>query len=822
VPRGQSPGLSLRALTRATTLVSEGLAQERLLPLLARCAAEGVAADTAAVYVRPDQARQRKPEWRLSGYHGADAEILTALPTSYGEGGGILAPVFQGAHDVVEQDLLDGAPQTDPVQPRLPFRSLFGVPIRRVDGRSIGVLLVGARTAGAFDEAAQQSVRSIAQLIGIGIDNARLAAGQQRERRMAAESAVTLGTVLESVGTGVCVVGMDGTVRVANQVLQDLFELTSRTAGVAQADVFASAGVKPREADAFVARLHELNANPAQVDESEWELATDPPRIVQRYSAPMRSMVGEVVGRVEVYTDVTESRRLYTQLLNSEKLRAIGEMASGVAHDFNNLLASIVGQAELLHPDDLPPTTQLAITTIRQAALDGARMVRNLQGLARPRAETPSTAAELNETVLLAVEMARPRWAGVALHGHGPIEVELKLADSATLARVAIDPAELREVLLNLLFNAADAMPEGGRIEISTRIGRKRGTADVEVRDTGQGMPDSVRARIFEPFFSTKGPKGSGLGLAVAYSIITRRGGEIVVESRVGQGTSFTIQLPYGPVPPRSVTAVPMADTLERAPSSATRAPAGNALTGARILVVDDESGLVSIVRQLLERSGAAVTAALGGKAALEALSAPEAKFDVVVTDLDMPDVDGWAVAANVKANKPSTHVVMLTGWAGEIAPEDFTERGVDVVLAKPCGRVELEAAIGALLTPRPASGLDVLLVDDEAAFARAIRDLLGLQGHRVTVVDSAAKALESVAAQKFDVVMTDYQLGTVTGAELAERLADGPSPPYVVLVTGYATEIDDPTLLSRGVSAVLPKPCRGDDLRFVLGRVRL
>src|SRR5207244_3986921 len=275
-----------------------GLAEERLVPLLVRCSAEAVGADSAAVYIQPER-KGNKPDWHLSGAHGADPAILAALPASYGEGGGILAPVFQAARDVYERDLLDGAPPDTPVEPRLPFRSLVGVPVRRRDSRAIGVLIVGA--------------------------------------------------------------------------------------------VRATAGVKPYEWDEFVARLRERNANPAEIDESEWELATDPPRIVQRYSAPMRSLVGEVVGRVEVYTDVTESRRLYTQLLNSEKLRAIGEMASGVAHDFNNLLASIVGQTELLHPDDLPPTTQLAITTIRQAALDGARMVRNLQGLARPRAEPPST-----------------------------------------------------------------------------------------------------------------------------------------------------------------------------------------------------------------------------------------------------------------------------------------------------------------------------------------------------------------------------------------------------------------------------------------------
>ena len=695
------------------------------------------------------------------------------------------------------------------------------MPIRRRDGRPIGVLLVGALNSGAFDDGDLGVVRGIAQLIGIGIDNTRLAAGQQRERRMAAESAVTLGTVLESVGIGVYVLELDGTMRVANNALQSLFDLPPRTVGMRLEDVFRAAGTKPRELEAFLARVGQLIEDPSQIDESEWELATDPPRMVQRYSAPMRNGVGEVVGRVGVYTDITESRRLYTQLLHSERLRAIGEMASGIAHDFNNLLASIVGQTELLHPDDQPPTTRQAIATIRQAALDGARMVRNLQGLARPRVETPSTAADLNETVQLALEMARPRWAGAALHGQGAIEVGVTLADTELLSRVAIDPAELREVLLNLLFNAADAMPTGGRIDIATRPGSSVRTAEVELRDTGHGMPESVRARIFEPFFSTKGPKGSGLGLAVAYSIIARRGGRIEVASTVDEGTTFTIVLPYAPLPPAADGEISSTNTTTELPKNpepapARAAPSASALRGARILVVDDEPGLVAIVRQLMERSGATVTTAHGGRAALKALETTGAVFDVVITDLDMPDVDGWAVAAAIKASRPATHVVMLTGWAGEIAPEDFKARGVDVVLAKPCSRAELEAAISALLK----TGLDLLLVDDEPAFARAIRDLLRLQGHQVTVVDSAVAALELMASHTFDAVLTDYSLGSVTGAELAERLAEQSAPPFVILVTGYATEIDDASLMTRGVNAVLPKPCRGEDLRQVLARV--
>jgi PAS domain S-box-containing protein len=827
---------------RASALVAEGLTEDHLIWRLARCARDAARVDFCAVYLsnQPalgDQVAARtaaadagaaadaaevKRSWRLGGHSGGDPEVLGALPATYGNGSSVLAPLFQASRELLEDDLLNGAPMDAPLPAHFPARSLVGLPIRRRDGRAVGALLVGAHHPGAFDTSTLAVLRALAQLLGVGIDNARLTAAQQRERRMAAESAVTLGTVLESVGSGVCVVDLDGTLRSANKALRDLLGLSARPTGRPQEEAFATAEVRPRDFDAFVARLRELVADPAQVDESEWELeAPGAPRIVQRHSAPMRNLAGEVVGRVEVYTDVTESRRLYTQLLNSERLRAIGEMASGIAHDFNNLLASIVGQTELLHGDDLSPTTRQAIATVRQAALDGARMVRNLQGHARPRAaQTPSAAADLNETVQLAAEMARPRLGGAAVRGGGAIELHLELADPSTLPRVAIHPAELREVLLNLLFNAADAMPEGGRVDVATRYARgKSNLAEVEVRDTGHGMPESVRARIFEPFFSTKGPKGSGLGLAVAYSIITRHGGEIVVESEVGQGTRFVIRLPLALAAEAARAAKRPAEGRRRREE---HEAASARFAGARILVVDDEPGLLAVVRQLMQRAGATVQTAQGGAAALDLLGQPGVQLDVVITDLDMPEVDGWRVAAEAKARLPRCHTVMLTGWAGEIAPEDSRRRGVDVLLAKPCSRAELESAVAQLLAPPPAAGLEVLLVDDEPAFAGSLRDLLSLQGHQVTLVDSAGAALARIAERAFDVVLTDYSLGEVTGAELAERLATaGRQPtPFVVLITGYATEVDDPSLLTRGINAVLPKPCRVDDLRAVLTRV--
>jgi signal transduction histidine kinase/DNA-binding response OmpR family regulator len=774
----RSPDRLVRACAGVSALIAGDVPEGRLAADVTRAIVAAGAADIAAVY-------DASPPWSLRAHGSGDADRI-------------------GQRPLAEQ---------------LPATQLVGFAVRGRDGNLLAALTLGCDESIEAD--AVEAYVSLARMLGVGLDHARLVADQHRERRRAAEARATLESVLESVDTGVSVVDLNGQVRVVNRALLDLFGLVAEIDGAPQVGMFAAARIRPLDMEAFTARLLALQADPSLTDESEWELATDPPRIVKRSSAPMRTTTGEIIGRVDAYSDITESRHLYGQLLNSEKLRAIGEMASGVAHDFNNLLASILGQVELLHPEQLPPATREAVGTIRQSALDGGRIVRNLQGLARPRVETPTTSADLNETVRAAVEMARPRWAGAALRGQRGIDVTLDLASADGMSCVAIDPVELREVLLNLLFNAADAMPDGGSIVVATRPGLKPRTVDVLVHDTGHGMAEAVRARIFEPFFSTKGPRGSGLGLAVAYSIITRRGGSISVESAPEQGTTFTLTLPSGS--PRWTE-----------PGQPT---AGRSIRGARILVADDEPGLAAIVSQLLERSGATVTVAHGGVAALAALQAPESAFDVVITDLDMPEVDGWMLAAAVKRHAGSTGVVMLTGWAAEMPPEDFTKRGVDVVLAKPCGRADLEAAIADLLSAQHAPGFEalrptsfetaaravfeILLVDDEAAFAQAVRDLLMLQGHTVTLVDSAAAALRVLAERRFDVVLTDYSLGEVTGAELAEQIAAHGPGPFVVLITGYATRINDATLLTRGVQAVVPKPCTAEDLRQVLAAVR-
>ena len=315
------------------------------------------------MYLSVREGTARGP-WRLVAGSGGDPQQVAELPSTLAEDGGILAPLLREGRELRSVDpsgLFDQAGVRG-----LAARTVIGMPLRWRDGRLVGGLVVGSGQPRAFSRTATTCIRAFAHIVATATDNARLVAAQQRELRMAAESAVTLGTVLESVGSGVCVVDLDGTIRLANKALQELFGFADRMTGVSEEVLLRDATHPPRDLGPFVTRLGELLRDPSAVDQSEWELSTDPPRVVQRYAAPMRNLQGEVVGRVEVYTEVTERRRLYTQLLQSEKLRAIGEMAAGIAHDFNNLLASIVGQTELLHPEEQTVATRRA--TLRATA----------------------------------------------------------------------------------------------------------------------------------------------------------------------------------------------------------------------------------------------------------------------------------------------------------------------------------------------------------------------------------------------------------------------------------------------------------------------
>jgi CheY-like chemotaxis protein/anti-sigma regulatory factor (Ser/Thr protein kinase) len=255
------------------------------------------------------------------------------------------------------------------------------------------------------------------------------------------------------------------------------------------------------------------------------------------------------------------------------------------------------------------------------------------------------------------------------------VRVETRLG---AVPRVEGHPAELREVLTNLILNALDALPDGGTLSLVTRaVGNH---VEIVVADSGVGMPEAVRRRIFEPFFTTKGPRGTGLGLAMAYGIVTRHGGQITVESQEGRGTEFTIRLP----------------AARRAPPAPAPGMALPPERAARVLVIDDEPEVRDTLADILQAEGHQVVATSSGAEGLARFG--EDGFDLVMTDLAMPAMSGWQVAEAVQARVPGLPVVLVTGWGVEVPADQLRKSGVARVLTKPFRLDSVRELLAALL----------------------------------------------------------------------------------------------------------------------------
>jgi signal transduction histidine kinase/CheY-like chemotaxis protein len=368
-----------------------------------------------------------------------------------------------------------------------------------------------------------------------------------------------------------------------------------------------------------------------------------------------------------------ELRATQAQLVQSAKLNALGEMAGGVAHDFNNILAAILGRTQLLLQSVSEPEIRRQLGVVEQAALDGAQTVRRVQEFTRVRQDERFETLDVNRVLYGVVELTRPAWEAGAKRRGLVVNVHLELKATNTIAGAA---SELREVFTNLVLNAVDAMPAGGELRIASAD--EDGAVRVQVRDTGIGMDSETRARVFDPFFTTKEVKGTGLGLSVAYGIVTRHHGQIDVQSSPGNGTLFTLTFPCGAVP---VEFGPLAE--------------GPAPTALRVLVVDDEESVLSVLAEMLRGMGHHVTAALGGPAAVDVLRGDS--FDVVFTDLGMPDVNGWDLASVVKSRRAECAVVLVSGWGFQLEEDAAVSRGVDRVMGKPFSFGDVEAALRAL-----------------------------------------------------------------------------------------------------------------------------
>ena len=383
---------------------------------------------------------------------------------------------------------------------------------------------------------------------------------------------------------------------------------------------------------------------------------------------------GRTTGVLGIARDITEQKEERERAARADKLRALGQLASGVAHDFNNSLAAILGRAQLLRRQIDEPALVRNLDIIQTAAEDAAATVRRIQTFARKSAvkefELVDVASLLND----AIEITRTRWQNEARVRGLEYDVRLNTDEGQFTYGSA---SELREVFVNMIVNAVDAMPRGGKLLITCR--RKDERLELHFADNGMGMPDDVQQKIFEPFFSTKGAHGTGLGLSVSYSIIERHSGSISVVSEPGAGTNFTIDLP-------AVVAETSTDDVSTELNDA---------PSLKILVIDDEAPVRETLAEMLIAVNHNVELAGSGMEAVEKLRT--GSFDFVFTDLAMPEMDGWETARLIRKDWPDLKIVLVTGYGPNTTPPEGEEDLVDAIIGKPFDFTQVGSTLNTL-----------------------------------------------------------------------------------------------------------------------------
>jgi signal transduction histidine kinase/ActR/RegA family two-component response regulator len=397
-------------------------------------------------------------------------------------------------------------------------------------------------------------------------------------------------------------------------------------------------------------------------------------RVHNAYFYPLLDEEGRLQAVVEHVQDVTQQRKMRDRMVEAQKGGALGTMVSGIAHNFNNFLDVILGQAELLRSKLTDETLLRELDLLQKTVLDAAALIKRLRQFSRKdRPRNGWTPVDLNSVVREVLDLIplKDREPAVAL-----------LLDLAEIPPVLGNPLELKEVVLNLIFNALDAMPNGGRLTITTRPledpdSGLPASAEVTVADTGVGMTDAVRVRVFDPFFTTKEGHGTGLGLSVSCGVIRRHGGEITCESAHGRGSRFTVTLP--------------AIELNLGfPKAACGRP--------RVLVVDDSPGVVAALEEILAALDCEVTRAAGGSEALTLFT--PGGYDLVITDLAMPDLSGWQVATAIRDLDRAVPIVLTSGWEPENLGDAMRQHHI-AFLKKPFAFAQVQSLVVEALSRR-------------------------------------------------------------------------------------------------------------------------
>lgn len=439
------------------------------------------------------------------------------------------------------------------------------------------------------------------------------------------------------------------------------------------------------------AGLHSVIAVPLAADGTIFGLLVLVRKAVNGFSEAERQFitglsahVALAIQQARLYQDLQKAyndlRQTQQAVMQQQRLQALGQMASGIAHDVNNALSPVIAYSELLQRNEpnLTPNAKKILGHIKTAGEDIAHIVARMREFYRQKDESePFVPLSVNKLAEEVVELTRPRWRDIPQQRGIVVEMQMEFSDD--LPQVKGNASELREALTNLILNAVDAMPNGGVVTIRTKLagwnqtetGHAKHQIALEVSDTGTGMDEETRKRCLEPFFSTKGQRGTGLGLAMVYGVIERHEGGIEIDSTVGRGTTMRLIFPV-----MKFATAPAAADSSSAP-----------LPELRILCIDDEPLIREVMKELLEADGHKVQLADGGQTGIEAFRNARSRrepYHVIITDLGMPYLDGRQIAQIVKRESPLTPVVMLTGWGTMMKADGDMPEQVDGIISKP------------------------------------------------------------------------------------------------------------------------------------------
>ena len=450
--------------------------------------------------------------------------------------------------------------------------------------------------------------------------------------------------------------------------------------------------------------LHSLVAAPLMIEEEVFGVLLVARTAGRSFSADDCDFLGQLSSHLALaaqkaqlydalqvaYQDLRQTQQTVMQ---QERLRALGQIATGIAHDINNALspAALYTQSLLSHEGSLTQRSREHLEVIQRAIEDVAQTVQRMRTFYMPRAlELTLVPIDLNQVLVQVVDLTRARWSNMAQEKGIVVEVIQELVPD--LPKVLGAESEVRDALTNLMLNAVDALPEGGMIRLRTRHDTRDDQVVVEVQDNGVGMSETTRSRCLEPFYTTKGERGTGLGLPMVFGMLQRHGGELEIDSELGKGTTMRLIFPAAP------TGVAAMRTQEQS------APA----PPMRILLIDDDPLVLRSLRDALELEGHDVVTSEGGQAGIDEFAGAlegGKPIDIVITDLGMPYVDGRKVAARIHQLDPQVPVVMLTGWGHRLIATDDIPEHVARVLSKPPKMPELRAVLAELTANRRSGG---------------------------------------------------------------------------------------------------------------------